>query len=284
MDIHKFILRNKDGEYVYKESTFDIRIKKLTTISIGSNDVYCMVVKLDNTTPNIAYIDRVEYDDNCSFRGSLKRKVGIPNLVMAGLWTIKTRYPDIKIFTLKDDSHINCEEDSKIYKLSLSYEYLLKYNQTWYQKLFYATLPEPILETFTDSLIALDMPIYPFQYMIESGLNYLSKYKDIYMQSKTPREFINNLREQYDTEYCKEVCKWFTQYMEFIGIKIYYDMWYISADSVTTQPEEYSLDKYVQNGGTYRKTRKSKKSRKQLNTYVYNMAPTVGTYRDFMNE
>jgi hypothetical protein len=283
MDIQKFSLRNKDGEYIYKETTIDFRIKKLTTISIGDDDTYCMVVKLDSTSPNIAYIDRVEYDSKCSLAGLLKRTVGIPNLVVAGLWTILNRYPSITIITLKDDSHINCEDDSKMYKLSLSYEYILKYNQTWYQKLFQATLPEPILQTFTESLRILDQPLYPFEYMLESGLHYLSKYKDMYIHSTTPRDFISNLRSHYDIEYCKEVCKWITQYIEFLGIKLYYDLWYILPDTLPVQLENYSLTQYIQKGGTLRKTRRHRKSRKhQIN--IYSTAPTVGTYRDFMNE
>ena len=281
MEINKYKLTNKDGEYMYKETTFDIRTNILKNISIGGDDIYCMVVKINSNTPNVAYIDRVEYNNLCSLNRILKRKVGIQNLVSSCLWTIKKRYPDIKIFTLKDDSHIECEENSKMYKLSLAYDYILKYNQTWYQKLFQATLPEPILRTFTDSLEVLDKPLYSIEFMIESGLDYLKKYKDIYTSSNTPRDFINKLREQYGLLYCKEVCKWLVKYMEYLDIKLYYDLWYISADILIEQPEDYSLEPYVQRGGRRRQTRK--KYRKQQNTtMMYDLAPTVGTYSDFM--
>ena len=238
-----------------------------------------MVVQMKSTNPTVAYIDRVEYDNVCSLDGPLKRKVGIQNLVAAGLWTIKNRYPDIQIFTLKDDNYIECEENSKMYKMSLAYDYILKYNQTWYQKLFQATLPEPILRTFTDSLEVLDKPLYHIEFMLESGLDYLKKYKDIYAKSSSPREFMNKLRESYPSSYCKEVCKWLTRYMDYLDIKLYYDLWYISVS--TMQPEEYSLEPYVQRGGRRRQTRK--KYRKQQNTSIlYDLAPTVGTYSDFM--
>ena len=51
--------------------------------------------------------------------------------------------------------------------------------------------------------------------------NFLKKYKDIYDRARTPREFINMLRNKYGEQYCFEVGSWLNGYMEFLKINIF---------------------------------------------------------------
>lgn len=152
---------------------------------------------------------------------------------------------------------------SKEYKLSLAYDYIVKYGETWYEKKFKAVLPDKFYSDYKDSHKVLDLPLDPFEYQ-SSRAPFLIKYKDIYSSMKTPREFITSLREIYGKDYCKEVGPWLNRYMECLKIVMFKDSWLIHIPTVL-QPEGYELTKLTkvplnQPRGGSRKTRKVQKN------------------------
>lgn len=227
------------------------------TISVGGNKNYCFIVAIRKETPDEAYIDRVEYDEKCVKDGSLKGNGGIELLVSAGLYTIKYLFPNIKNIKFKDDSYIYCKKGSKEYKMSLAFDYILKYNETWYQKKFKATLPNDLIILFKNSLVNLDKPLDDFEFQV-SRIPFLKEYETIYKESKTPRNFINTLRKLFKEEYCFKVGKWLQQYIQFIGINIFNDFWLIDIDNIDT-PSKYTIESTkneIRGGGknkTYKK-------------------------------
>lgn len=249
----------------YKIIAYDISLySKLTeygdtidnymcSMSFGTgNNKFCLTAIYKAKNPYEIYIDRVEKNDLCIINKKLKEiDDGMVKLVKLSLWFIKMVYPHVKKITLQDDSQIYCTLGSKMDKLSLAYDYIIKYNKTWYEKSFYAELPGlesrlhtqlqrttvegSLMDTYVKSLGVLDEPLEPFE-IVANTIVALKKYRDTYNSVKTPREFINGLRTNYGDDYCKEVGKWLNSYMKFLQIKISPEYWFILTSNINVVP------------------------------------------------
>lgn len=255
-------------------------------ISFGTGmKKWCITALYDNTKPTEIYIDRVENNDLCLIGGKLHNyEKGTVKLVKVALYTIKYLFPDINKINLHDDSQIYCDETNKMFKLSLSYDYILKYNESWYQKNFSAELPgfiskeymngikfskiisEPdtLMEKYCISLKELDTPIMPYPLIINI-FSQFSEYKDEYESSNTPREFISALRKKLKNDFCFKVGKWLNQYMLFLQIKLSPEYWYIQTKNIVSVTN-FTINKLssnntqrILNGGKRNKTQKNKK-------------------------
>jgi hypothetical protein len=106
---------------------------------------FCMTAAYNIRSPNGIYIDRVENNNVCVIGDNLSSITdGTAKLVRIGLYAMKDIIKEIPLpinrFTLNDDSHIYCNGQNGP-KISLAYDTILKYNQTWYQYKFGAVLP-----------------------------------------------------------------------------------------------------------------------------------------------
>jgi hypothetical protein len=264
MHIFKYLIKTPEAEYYCKITEYDMRDKLSYTIAFGGLNAFCFMASLtQSNTQNdevkiVPHIDRIDLDEKCVKEGIMTSTV---SLVKAALWTMKYLIGSIDRLTLMDDSHIDCIKGSKMHRLSLKYDYLVKHNQTWYEKQFGARLPDELWETYKKSLEVLDMPLNPYNMEVDRFPN-IEKYKDIYNASNTPRTFINNLRVRYNNEYCIEVGGWLSGYMRYLGIKVYEMDWYIEADSIQKPAgfEIYKTDAPIR-GGSKRKTRRRRSPR-----------------------
>lgn len=254
-------------EFYVKHTTFPTYGSSMpnVTISVGGIRSFCVIIAIKSES--VAYIDRVEFDEFCSATGILQENKGIETLLKCAMWFVFQRYPSIRRFTLEDDSHIYCVKKSKQHKLSLSYDYILKYGQTWYEKKLGATLPDIVVSDYKKSQDILDKEITPFE-IISKDMTKLKAYEDIYRKAKTPREFITSLRTSMGSHtYCMEVGKWLTQYMELLNVQIFKRDWFIPTDSLK-EPEGYTMkelqDEPKMGGGKRIKTRKQRVPRKPL--------------------
>lgn len=271
------IFKNYTGDNIYtisfggKNEFGFSEAKTLQGISEPDTE-FCLISKIHSTKPNICYIVNIERNSACVINGTLEEKGGTEVFIKLALWTIHTLFPDVTTFTLTDDSHIYCQQGSKAYKLSLSYDYILKYNQTWYENKFGAKLPhvilckgeKPIDESFNESLKVLDYPLQPFSDLRLTYKSFIEN-EDIYNTSSTPRDFINKLRIKYGNDYCFKVGEWLTQYMIRLDIKLYPDNWYINIESVI-EPPKFNIQetKNIIRGGNKTKKR-SRKTEKLMN-------------------
>lgn len=267
----KFIVSGFNGFRIYCKITSTPGYntpEKNHTISFGGKNFFCLVATIKAATPTQCYIDRVEYNASCAVDGTLRERGDTVQLVKLALWTIVSKFPRINVFTLIDDSYIYCEEDSRLNKLSLSHDFILKYNKTWYQYHFKAELPSKQISAFNDTLKVLDQQLEPFEF-ISQHINALAPYRDAYEESPeqldvrpgqmpiyahTPRAFMNVLR---DDNYCFTVGKWVEQYMKYIGINydLFKNEWFISREKVA-EPPNYSILATQNNmrGGTRKRT------------------------------
>jgi len=201
------------------------------TFLFGGKTEYCIVISIRDTIRTDAYIDRIEYNVACVKDGRLEHRPGTIDLVNAGLLTFHRFFPDIKQLTFKDDSHIYCEEGSKAYKLSMAYESILKYGKTWYEDKFKASLPANLFKQYTGSMKILDEPLDSFEFQV-SRVPFMRPYEKIYRKSSSPRDFIRQLRMELGDQYCFEVGKWLTKYIEILQVTIFKDSWYISVEDI----------------------------------------------------
>jgi hypothetical protein len=270
---------NAPTGYYCKVVEFSARGSVTYNVAVGGPDTFCFLISMKPSNGYIPYIDRVEYNDGCALDGNLS---SIEDLTKAALHATLFLFPHIQHFTLMDDSHIDCIRGDKRYRLNLAYDSVLKRNQTWYENRFGAVLPgsvsEPdtLLGRYKDSLKVLDEPAEHFEIIVRS-LPYIGKYKEQYVASESPRDFINKLRTVYADKYCIEVEKWLPGYMEYLTVAIFKSEWIIPANAVNA-PSGFRLElvspETKRGGGRKRRlvTRRNSKARK---------GRSVGTFGEF---
>jgi len=258
----------------YTVSGFDLRLYcKVTEMGIDTPDYkcilsfgtgmkrFCLTAMYDKQKPTELYIDRVENNDLCVVDGKLSNyDKGTVKLVKTALCVINELFPEVTTLTLHDASQIYCEEESKLFKLGMSYDYIIKYNETWYQKNFHAILPgfiskhydanrevqitaEPdtIMDIYSKSLHVLDAPRMDYS-LLSNRFTQFDEYKEEYESSTTPRDFINKLRRTLGDKYCFVVGKWLNQYMALLQIKLSPEHWYILSSTIEPVPH-FKMDK-----------------------------------------
>jgi hypothetical protein len=243
------ILCNITKTKVYNGTAFDY------SIMIGGKSTYCFMGIIKAHSPTHVYIDRIEYNEACVEDGTLQERGGTAQLVIASLWTIVILFPNITQFDLIDDSNIYCKKDSKRFKLSLAYDYILKYNKTWYEKLFGAILPSYEItengrsmtkyDIYKSQLAILDEPLQPYE-IVQPRVNAIQNDKEEYSTAISPRDFINRLRHKYGDVYCFKVGGWLNGYMKFLGIKLYNEEWRIYTKDIK-EPSGYMIEKIAIN-------------------------------------
>jgi hypothetical protein len=274
----KFIVSGFNGLRVYCKITSFTKYgasEPNYSISFGGKNTFCFTSSIEN--PEICYIDRVEYNAPCVVNGELKERGGTVELVKLALWTIMQKFPQIKKFTFKDNSYIYCEKGSKTAKMSLSYDSMLKYNKTWYQRHFGAELHRETTVDFEKMLSIFDQPLADFDYIV-TKLDALRPFKAAYesapeqldvpddqmpCMAHTPRAFINALR---GPNYCFDVGKWLEQYMTVINVGLFADNWFIRRENVMEPPNYQIVETQNSIRGGYRGTRK----RRNFSLIVHN--------------
>lgn len=302
-EVHGYEINGYDVHTYCKTNEIGKKDKYICSIFFGTAmKKFCITAKYTHMKPDEIYIDRIEQHNECILNTSLEKVLsGTIKLVKLCLFTLKTMFPNVKYYRFMDDSKIYCDGEKSGNMMSMAYDYILKYNKTWYQTHFHATLPQESIKIYTDSLAVLDEPIEPSP--TKELLDGMEPYMDIYRVSSTPREFMNALRKQLKDNYCKEVGKWLTRYMIYIRIKLKQDEWYIPADKIT-KPDGYSIHQmdnataHRKLHGGYRNTRKrstdkritkssrSTSHRKKTSTIGIvsreDVRYIMGAYKDFM--
>lgn len=285
----------KITEYGLTNTKMSITDNYRCTISFGTGfKKFCLVASYSKQNPYQIYIDRVEKKDNCILDSKLGDITeGTAKLVKIALWTMTKLYPHVTHYTFKDFSQIPCDNNSND-TLHLGFDYILKYNETWYQKKFNAELPGFIsksinkttelteiisdkgstMESVYNSFKILDEKLVPIQ-LISDLIPSILDYKDQYDSSNSPREFINTLRNILGIKYCNIVGKWLNQYMIYLNIDIEMSKWYILQKNII-QPSNYSVVKlsqentiYKLNGGNH--NNRTRRARKSIFTMIHNL-------------
>jgi hypothetical protein len=273
----------------------------------GGMKKFCLTAIFDNKKPDEMYIDHVDNNDLCTIGTKLKAyEKGTIKIVKIALYVIKHLFPDVNKLTLFDDSQILCDESNRSFKLSLSYDYILKYNESWYQKQFSAELPgmiskkyaknnvfpiivgEPgsLMDKYTKSLQVLDEPIMDYSQIINSYPQF-SEYEDCYKKSKTPREFINALRRDLKSDFCFKVGKWLNQYMVSLRIKLFAEEWYILTSTIEMPPNfDMTLmnninSKRILDGGRHNTKKNTKNNGIHIGSDSNFTSSVVGVYDDY---
>jgi hypothetical protein len=231
----------------------------------GRNN-YCLTASYDHSDPSVIYIVQVEKAECLLDHKHNDVEEATVKLVRLALYTIYQCNPSIQRFTVRDDSHLYCNGMSGP-KMSLSFDYLIKYNQTWYQRKFGAVLPGFIsyenhkdsisiqiegkqtfihvtpnspMDIYLKSILLLDHPCITYD-EISDRFYEIKRFRIEYETARTPRDFIQTLRKKLSkTDFCMESAKWVKRYIEFIQVKIFYDLWYIPVSTINI-PTHYEI-------------------------------------------
>lgn len=222
------------SEYSMREGTY------YSLIFDGTHNS-CITSSIDAKTPGICYIDCVEYNESYIKDGVLEENSDIITLVKTALWTIVNLFPNIISIELKDNLYICCENELEQHMINLACEYIIKYNKTWYEKHFNATLYDKnSYIIYRKSLDILDMPLDNIEFIL-SVRPELEKYREIYMVSSTPRDFIHNVQKAYPETYYIETGTWMPYYLRLLRISYYSELWNIDKHYIT-KPYNYSIE------------------------------------------
>jgi hypothetical protein len=264
LKISGYLITGYDIKLYCKKTETDINTPKYKcVVSFGTGmKRFCMTSIYESEKPTELYIDRIEKNNLCVIGQKLNiYDRGTVKLVKTALFVLKTLFPIAEKISLIDDSLIYCEEESKRFKLSMSYDYIIKYNQTWYQKCFNAELPgfiskqkldenkfpkitsvdNSLMDIYSKSLVVLDQPILNYELML-NRFDAIREYKEEYNTSATPREFINKLRVKLGSTFCYDIGKWLNQYMGLLHIKLLPDFWLILISNISQVPK-FSMNK-----------------------------------------
>jgi hypothetical protein len=216
------------------------------TVSFGRGiKKFCMTAAYDITKPYEIYIDRIHKKDICTLDQDLSHyEDGTVKLVTLCFYTLTLLYPHVKKYTFQDSSQIYCNGEDSKETMSMSFDYILKYNQTWYQKKFGAALPgyheesgkiddNSYMDLYMKSLSVLDAPRKEYLLICDS-FPAIDDYKEEYELATTPREFITTLRKKLGKKYCETVGKWLNGYMLLLRVNIFSNEWYIAKDKIKT--------------------------------------------------
>lgn len=274
------------GMHLYCKIT-EVSIDKNEPTGIGSNykctmafgsgaKQFCLTASYDIENPYEIYISDVATKNICIIDGNLSDfEDGSTKFVKIALWAMKSMYPHVKKYTLRDHSQIYCDGNEKGDKMQMAYDYILKYNETWYQRKFNAELNgfvskksidkkdlekymskenidsiKPVyIETIPDSPMniafksyeVLDKPVVNYA-LLKDNCEFLEKYLDDYNVAKSPRDFIATLRKKPELNYCKEVGAWLNSYMIALNVKLFEPSWYIPSNTIT-KPTGFSAIK-----------------------------------------
>lgn len=237
----------KITQYEYADGT-----KNKYTFSFGTGrGQFCMIVSIGGHNYTTAYIDRVERLEQCAKGKTLSDIVdAMGKFVPLGLYAIKEMCPWVKRFTLKDDSKLYCNGERGP-SIGMAYDYIIKYNMTWYQKKFGAQLDgllhseekeqgessrvikDSLMDQFITSLQVLDAPCSPFP-LFQDSLYELNAYRDVYEVSTSPRDFLSRVRAQFPdpASFCRGVSSWFDRYMGLLHIRLFMDAWFIPVEAI----------------------------------------------------
>lgn len=258
LPVRKFLVKTGNTSYYCKvtpNKNYDSTVR--ATVSFCGKDQSCVMISLRDITKNIGYIHKIDYNQSCVKDGSLLQNKGLFEHINTCLYTFSKHFPDITTLYVTDDSHIYCQEDTNECHLSLAHDYILKYNQTYYEKKYGAQLPADVYEKYKTSLQELDEPLVPYEYHIQI-LPQLESYKEIYESSSSPRNFLQTLREIYKDRYCYEVGPWLRKYLErTLHVTHYEKEWFINPQNIT-RPKNYTISTTTNSihGGGTRKQRK----------------------------
>ncbi len=247
--------------------------KNKYTFSFGTGPRrFCLIVSIDGKDYSSAYIDRVDRLEKCSRGKSLTDMVeGTVKFVHLGLYAITKMCKYITRFTLRDDSKIICNGENGP-GIRFAYDYLLKYNMTWYQKKFGARLDGWVGEEKVDAEVeTLSLPGYQEIRVIKGSLMYqyltsltvldepcrefafirdlfpeLEEYREIYENAQSPRDFLIQIRARFpdSPSFCNGVYRWFDRYMGTLRIQLFMDSWFIPIDQVQ-EPLGFAVGKPV---------------------------------------
>lgn len=251
-------------------------VKGSNTLSIGGRKGECVNISVSTKeSPAVQYgyhkldtatIPILDWDAKCAVNKNLERGSGTISMIRVILSESIKRYPYIKHYRLTDNSHIECDNGREI---SLLHLYVVKYNETWYQKHFNAYIEEPLYrKKYNDGIKILNDPALKMSFEeFKMTIHSLSKepelelLKTYYEKTDTYFLFFNLI---YNTEgknrHCNLIVGWidmfFLHIFQFDPLSV---PWIIDSESVEIQEVlETKLDKKPKNqAGGKRNTRRN---------------------------
>ena len=246
--------------------TLSIGGRKGECVNISVNTPESRAVQYGYHKLDTATIPILDWDSKCAVNKNLEKGAGTILMIRVILSESIKRYPYIKHYTFRDNSHIPCDNEQEI---SLLHLYVIKYNQSWYQQHFNAYIEEPSYrQKYNDGIKILNdpllkMPFEEFKITVQSFPKEgdLDVLRTHYEKTDTYFLFFKSI---LDTEGRNRQCNLVVGWIDMFLLHIFqFDPlsvpWVIDSDSVVIQEIlETKLDKKPKNqAGGKRNTRRN---------------------------
>lgn len=235
-------------------------------VNISVNTTDSLLVKRGYHKLDTATIPILAWDAKCAVNKNLEKGSGTILIIRIILSECLKKYPYVKYYTFKDNSHIQCENGQQISLLHLT---IIKYNKSWYEDNFNAYIEEPMYrKKYIDGIKILNDPTLKIPYeefknkiksfSKEPELELLKKY---YEKADTYFLFFKLI---FDTEgrhrQCNLIVGWIDMFLLYI---FQFDPlsvpWVINSESLINEEviETFLEKKPMNQSGGKRNTRKT---------------------------
>lgn len=218
-EAYKFYLTITQGK---ESDALSIGGRKGECVNISVNKPESILVQRGHHQLDTATIPILAWDSKCAIDKDLERGIGTISMIRVLLSETLKRYPYIKKFTFRDNSLIPCDNGKQISLLHLT---IIKYNMSWYESHFHASIENPVYsKKYKDGLAILNdkelkMSFDDFKNKIkgfttESDLHVLKGY---YETSSTYSLFFKAILEKEGKKrQCNLVASWIDVFLQYI--------------------------------------------------------------------
>jgi hypothetical protein len=121
---------NSNNEEHNNENNNELKKFDIIKIIVGNDDSKCVIIYIYTDKPNIANIDKFDYNEKCNITKNMKRKIDTKILMDSIVEFLHNMFPAVNILYLEDDSKSMCNNSKfKVYYYDL---YLFKYGAPYY--------------------------------------------------------------------------------------------------------------------------------------------------------
>jgi len=196
--------------------------RKGECVNISVNTPESILVQRGHHQLDTATIPVLAWDSKCAIDKDLERGTGTILMINVLLSETLKRYPYIKRFTFRDNSLIPCDNGKQISLLHLT---LIKYNMSWYESHFHASIENPVYsKKYKDGLAILNdkelkMSFDDFKNKIKAFTNEsdLLVLKGYYEGTPTYSLFFKAILDKEGKKrQCNLVASWIDMFLQYI--------------------------------------------------------------------
>ena len=223
---------NKNIKKKYYATIIDNYETEEYIVNIGGINIKCISIQIPYKGNQAVILD-ISYYEKCALKDILKKNKDMIQLIKCSLIFTLHHFPQLKSFILSDNSYVECK--NKI-RLCLADLYYIKYQKTWYEKMFNA-IPENNeqykknklkMDKILNKKLNFDTEIFIDAYYDNEfdSEEIINKIKEIYKKDMTLKSFLEKIKDNECSYYSIIINKFFRNQLSGLN-------WIININDIT---------------------------------------------------